>query len=92
MDTEAMKKLALLCRIDMADDELETLRGEMEHILGYVEKVGELAPEKRAFDAGVHRNVLREDVFPHESGTYTEALLSAAPSRDGYFIRVKKVL
>ena len=40
VDNEAMKQLALLCRIEMSDSELETLRGEMEYILEYVEKIG----------------------------------------------------
>jgi len=92
MDTDAMKRLALLCRIDMSEEELETLRAEMEHILGYVEKVSELAPAERALEVGVHHNVMREDSASHASGIYTEALLSAAPTREGDFIRVKKIL
>lgn len=92
MDTGAMKRLALLCRIDMSEEELETLRAEMEHILGYVEKVSELAPADRALEVGAHHNVMREDGTPRASGTYTEALLSVAPAREGDFIRVKKIL
>jgi len=92
MDIDAMKQLALLSRIELSDDELETLRGEMEHILGYVEKVGELAPAERVLDAGVHRNVMRDDGDVRSAGMYTETLVTAAPGREGDFIRVKKIL
>ena len=35
---------------------------------------------------------MRDDVNPRESGTYTEVLVSAAPAREGDFVRVKKIL
>jgi aspartyl-tRNA(Asn)/glutamyl-tRNA(Gln) amidotransferase subunit C len=92
VDNEAMKQLALLCRIEMLDSELETLRGEMEYILEYVEKIGELAPADPVFNVGMHHNMMRDDVNPRESGTYTEVLVSAAPAREGDFVRVKKIL
>lgn len=41
---------------------------------------------------GVGVNVMREDTEPHESGIYTEKLLSAAPQREGQYIKVKKIL
>ena len=37
-------------------------------------------------------NVMREDENPHESGIYTEILLSAAPARKGNRIAVKQVI
>ncbi len=87
-----MKRLALLSRIDMSDTELVALQGEMESILGYVDKVGELVTEEKVADVGIHRNIMREDEQPHESGAYTEALLDAAPAREGDFMKVKKIL
>jgi Asp-tRNA(Asn)/Glu-tRNA(Gln) amidotransferase C subunit len=38
------------------------------------------------------RNVLREDANPHESATFTEAILKNAPSRQGDYFKVKKIL
>ena len=37
-------------------------------------------------------NVMREDVNPHESGLYTEKILEQAPTREGNYIKVKKIL
>ena len=38
MDIESVKKLAVLCRIDIKEDEIEELRKEMGAILQYVGK------------------------------------------------------
>jgi acetyl-CoA carboxylase carboxyltransferase component len=39
-----------------------------------------------------HRNVMRADSDPHESGAFTEALLAAAPNRIGNQVAVKQVV
>lgn len=88
-----IEKLADLSRVALAPEEKESLRKEMDSILGYVEQVQKvsagLGSEKKA---GSFRNVMREDGNPHESGIYTEALLSVAPQREGNYIKVKKIL
>jgi Asp-tRNA(Asn)/Glu-tRNA(Gln) amidotransferase C subunit len=65
----------------------------MDSILNYVEQVQkvskDLGSERKA---GLLRNVMREDNNPHESGIFTEVLLSAAPKRDGQYLKVKKIL
>ncbi len=38
------------------------------------------------------RNVMREDREPHEASMFTEALLGAAPAREGNRLLVKKIL
>ncbi|MBI2475880.1 MAG: Asp-tRNA(Asn)/Glu-tRNA(Gln) amidotransferase subunit GatC [Candidatus Taylorbacteria bacterium] len=88
-----IENLAALSRIALPPEEKEALRKDMDAILGYVEQVqkvsGNGSAEKKA---GLLRNVMREDANPHESGIHTEALLSAAPKREGNYIRVKKIL
>ncbi len=88
-----IEKLALLSRIDLAPEEKEAFRKDMDAILGYVEQVqkvsGALDVNKKA---GNLRNVLREDANPHESGIHTETLISAAPKREGNRVKVKKIL
>ena|SRR3989338_8217625 len=90
---EDVEKLARLSRIALTADEKESLRKDMDSILDYVAQVqtvsAELVLEKKA---GMLRNVMREDANPHESGIFTEALLRAAPQREGNYIRVKKIL
>ena len=70
------------------------MRGEFDSILEYVatiQKVSASATE-RTPSIVAQRNVMREDANPHETGLYTEALVGAAPRREGEYIKVKKIL
>ena len=67
---------------------------DIESILEYVGQVKNIQENSGSkFDAGplVH-NVMREDVVTNNSGEYTESLLSAAPHREGNYLKVKKIL
>ena len=83
--------LASLARLDVSGDELAKLKREIPAILAFVETIQKadisIVPEARGL-----RNVLRSDETPHESGKYTEKLLSAAPARAGDRIAVKQVI
>ena len=88
-----IEKLAELSRIAISPEEKESFRKDMDSILGYVDQVqkvsANLSEEKKA---GLVRNVMREDSNPHESGIHTETLISAAPKRQGNYLKVKKIL
>ena len=90
---QEIEKLAALSRIAVSAEEKESLRKSMDSILNYVEQVQKVS---KGLDsgkkAGLHRNVMREDNNPHESGIFTEVLLSVAPKRDGQYVKVKKIL
>lgn len=91
VDEAHIEKLAALSRISLSADERGALRDDVGAILGYVEQIqsvtADLAPE-----AGVLRNVMREDGEPHPSGEYTDALMSAAPKTRDNFVEVKKII
>ena len=91
---EEIEKLAALSRLALSQEEKERMRSEFDSILGYVatiQKVSASTTERsRSIVAAV--NVMREDKDPHESGIYTEALVGAAPRREGNYIKVKKIL
>jgi len=93
LDIKEIEKLAELARIKVPEGEKESLRKDIDAILGYV---GEI--QKVSADLGEERpkpllrNVMREDGVPHESGIFTETLLAAAPQRAGQYVRVKKIL
>ncbi len=92
--TEEIEKLAMLARIALSPEEKERMRGEVDSILEYVatiQKVSEAAGA-RTPSIVAQRNVMREDANPHESGIYTEALVSSAPRREGNYLKVKKIL
>ena len=89
---EEIQKLAVLARITVSDKEAEGFAEEAEAILGYVYDVGEASAAGQG-DAHINlTNVMREDANPHESGAYTEAILSGAPKREGDYIAVRKVI
>ena len=84
--------LAQLARLYIPSDEKETLRKEVDSILGYVSDIQKLSGGEIKKEAGEIRNVLREDVNPHLPGEFSEDLLAEAPRRQENFIKVKKIL
>jgi aspartyl-tRNA(Asn)/glutamyl-tRNA(Gln) amidotransferase subunit C len=89
---EDVEKLADLARIKLSEGEVSELQKELDTILSYVSEIqGVSVPDKEDF-LDDHRNILREDKEPHESGVFTEVLLSQAPNREGDYIKVKKIL
>jgi aspartyl/glutamyl-tRNA(Asn/Gln) amidotransferase C subunit len=97
MDAEKVLNLAKLARIDLEDGEAESLSREFDAILGYVGEIKNAGfkiqdsgfKNKEEFSV---RNVMREDLSPHESGIYTEKILAQAPAREGNYLKVKKIL
>lgn len=90
---EEVGKLAGLARIQMADEELEALRGELDQIVEFVSQVQKAdvssVPE---LPMPEHRNVWREDGIPHETGVYTDSIVANFPDKKGDYLRVKKIL
>lgn len=88
VDVAALAKLA---RLEVSDEELARLEKEIPAILGFVEQIQQVSVDALA-ESPEHRNIMREDVNPHEGGLYTDDLLKAAPaSRDNQVV-VKQVL
>lgn len=96
MDKEKVLESAKLARIELQDKEAEDLAKEFGSILDYVGEIKQAVKGKKATvldRKGSHlHNVLREDTKAHEPGLYTEALLEQAPSKEGGYIKVKKIL
>jgi aspartyl-tRNA(Asn)/glutamyl-tRNA(Gln) amidotransferase subunit C len=86
-----VEKLASLSRQALTEEEKAKFLGEIDAILGFVAKVNEAA-EAAPAPSFANVNVLREDAVTHENGAYTEALLDAAPAREGGYVKVKKIL
>ena len=84
--------MATLARLDLTPDEQEQLAGQLDRILGYMDKLNELdtdgvEPMSHAVDVV---NVLRPDRAVNQPRT--EALLSNAPARDDDFLSVPKII
>lgn len=89
---EQVRHVATLSRLALSEEELVTLTPQIESILGYVAKIGELdvtsvEPMAHAIDLN---NVLRDDEI--EDSLPLEQVLANAPDSDGPFFKVPKVI
>jgi aspartyl-tRNA(Asn)/glutamyl-tRNA(Gln) amidotransferase subunit C len=85
--------LAQLSNLQLADDETEALRTDLENILGYIQQLSELdttgvEPTYQVTDL---ENVWREDEID-DYGMNREELIALAPASEADQIKVPKVL
>jgi len=86
-----IKELAKLARIAITDEEISRFEKEIPGILSFVEAIQEAGGTAGKVDEK-HRNIMREDEHPHESGAYSDALLDAAPEVVDGRIKVRRVV
>ena len=91
VNREEIEKLAKLARIDISDEEKESMQKDIESILDYVGQVKNISEESK-IEVPALKNIMRDDIVTHKSGEFTEDLLSLAPSRQGNYLKVKKIL
>ncbi len=87
-----IKALSALARLDVSDDDIKKLEEQIPAILSFAARIQEVAAVVATDKNPAHKNVMREDANPHESGIHTEALLSAAPKREKNYVSVTQVL
>jgi len=87
-----IRALAKLARLEMSEEEMNKLEGQIPAILSFVARIQEVAADVEVDKDPEHKNVMREDGNPHESGIFSEKLLSAAPKREGDYIEVPQVI
>jgi aspartyl-tRNA(Asn)/glutamyl-tRNA(Gln) amidotransferase subunit C len=94
ISADDVRKLAALSRLALTDEEVAKFQGEITSILAYVDTIQKV-PLPDSVVPSPHlalENVMRPDGEPHETGAFTEALLSQAPHREGDYLKVKKIL
>lgn len=83
---DAIRKLALLSRLHIADEEIPVLKDKLEHILGHMDELSALdlsdVPPMMHPDSG--ERPLREDV-PHKSLDRDVALANAPKTVEGFY-------
>lgn len=86
-------KLAALSAITLADDEVDSLRIDIENILGYVQQLGELdtTDVEPTYQVTDLQNVTRADEII-DYGVTREDLLALAPETVDTSVKVPKVL
>ena len=96
MDSNEVKKLADLARIDMSEKEMEEIAKDFGSILAYVGQVQEVSEGiinngKKAEDYFM-RNVTREDVVENSNEERTDKILANVPDTQDRFIKVRKIM
>jgi aspartyl-tRNA(Asn)/glutamyl-tRNA(Gln) amidotransferase subunit C len=92
MDIKDVQHLAVLARLDIPEEEQQSLLADLTSILGYIDQVRKAALPESAGEAPAHRNICRDDEVTNTGGAYTTAMLAAAPATQDGFVKVKKVL
>jgi aspartyl-tRNA(Asn)/glutamyl-tRNA(Gln) amidotransferase subunit C len=81
-----------LARLDFKGEELDSIKGDMEKIIGFMDKLSEIDTEnvEPLIFMNEKVNVLREDVSNQTLSK--EDALSNAPKSDSDYFRIPKVL
>jgi aspartyl-tRNA(Asn)/glutamyl-tRNA(Gln) amidotransferase subunit C len=92
VDEKLVDELAHLSRLRFKPEEKESIRRDMERIIGFVEKLNEIdtsgvEPLRHMSEV---MNVMRDDEV--QGSVDRETALANAPFHDGEFIKVPKVL
>ena len=85
--------MAQLSSLQLADEEAESLRIDLENILGYIEQLSELNTDgvEPTYQVTDLQSIWREDVID-DYGLGREPLLALAPDSEANQIKVPKVL
>jgi aspartyl-tRNA(Asn)/glutamyl-tRNA(Gln) amidotransferase subunit C len=92
LDAATVRRIAKLARIRVNDEEVSTLQGELNAILGYVEQLGEVNVEGVEPLSGGAQMALRQREDKLTDGDMAEKILANAPDRIGNFFAVPKVV
>ncbi|MEX0933122.1 MAG: Asp-tRNA(Asn)/Glu-tRNA(Gln) amidotransferase subunit GatC [Candidatus Paceibacterota bacterium] len=91
ISTEEVKNLAELARLELSSGEVEKFKDDISSVLNYVESINSINIETS--ERGAEEvNIFREDAITNEPFSYTDSLLSAAPKKEGAYIKVPKIL
>ena len=86
ISAEEIKKIALLSRLNIEDDQIEEVGKQLNDILAYMDLLNQVD----ITDVAPMRNVMRDDV-PQPSLSNEKALSNAPEPENGYF-KVPKVI
>jgi len=92
LDQAAVRTIAALARIEVADDELDHLAGELSHILHFVEQLAEVNTDGVAPMTSVAHLDLPRRADQVTDGDCHELVLANAPERRDDFFAVPKVV
>jgi aspartyl-tRNA(Asn)/glutamyl-tRNA(Gln) amidotransferase subunit C len=92
VDTDTVRRVAHLARIAVAENELESLRGELNAILAFVEQLGEVdvkGIEPMTSVTPMEMKTRKDEVT---DGGIADAIIANAPAHEHHFFLVPKVV
>ncbi len=92
VDTETVRRVAHLARVAVAEGEIETLRGELNAILAFVEQLGEVAVEGIEPMTSVTPMTMKMREDKVTDGGIADAVIANAPAHEHHFFLVPKVV
>ncbi len=92
VDQATVRRIARLARIRISDNEVPKLEGELNHILGWIEMLGEVDTDNVDPMTSVVENKMRLRADQANDGGYPERVTGNAPASDDNFFMVPKVV
>jgi aspartyl-tRNA(Asn)/glutamyl-tRNA(Gln) amidotransferase subunit C len=92
VDTETVRRVAHLARIAVAEGEVESLRGELNAILAFVEQLAEVNVEGVEPMTSVTSMAMQMREDEVTDGGIPDAIIANAPAHEHHFFLVPKVV
>ncbi len=88
---DEMKNLAMLARIEMSDEEMESMAHDFDSILAYVDQINKVVVDEVS-EKPLQVNSTHTDANPYPAGTFSDKLIAGAPDAQDGFYKVPKIL
>jgi aspartyl-tRNA(Asn)/glutamyl-tRNA(Gln) amidotransferase subunit C len=92
VDADAVRRVAHLARLAVAEDEVEHLRGELNAILAFVEQLAEVNVDGVEPMTSVTPMAMKMRHDEVTDGNIAEAVMANAPASEDHFFLVPKVV
>ncbi len=92
VDSDTVRRVAHLARIAVAEGEVESLRGELNAILAFVEQLGEVDVEQVEPMTSVTPMTMKMREDQVSDGGIPDAIIANAPAHEHHFFLVPKVV
>jgi aspartyl-tRNA(Asn)/glutamyl-tRNA(Gln) amidotransferase subunit C len=91
MNSDTIEYLAELARLDIPEEEKQSLIGDLESVIGFVDTIQTVEINSTSSSqTNQDSNIFREDVVNAVAPVYD--LIEAAPEHQDHFVKVPKVL
>jgi aspartyl-tRNA(Asn)/glutamyl-tRNA(Gln) amidotransferase subunit C len=92
VDNDTVRRVAHLARIAVAEGEVESLRGELNAILAFVERLGEVDVDGVEPMTSVTPMTMKMRQDQVTDGGIADAIIANAPAHEHHFFLVPKVV